>query len=39
MIEGMLNYLIGFGRLGLSCLRMPGGSKEVLGIVWNDLCK
>ena len=39
MIKGGLNYLIGFGRLALSCLGIPGGSKKVLGTIWNDLCK
>ena len=31
MIKGGLSYLLGFGRLALSCMGMPGGSKKVLG--------
>ena len=39
MIKGGLTYLMGFGRLALYCLGMPGGSQKVLGSAWNDLCK
>ena len=30
MIEGGFKYLVGFGRLALSCMGLPGGSKKVL---------